>query len=148
LFENILKEDKMNRRNFLVTLLAASLMSLILQPTEAAAARTRAIYNVLVAPAVTGSGEPISLEQLEVVLRSAAISKGWEVKKIGEKHLEAWIYVRQHMAKVDIYYTEETYSITYKDSEVLMYDGRKIHRNYNNWIMLMNEQIVVRLNDL
>ncbi len=30
-----------------------------------------------------------------------------------------------------------TYSMTYRDSLVLKYNGTKIHRNYNKWIKLI-----------
>ena len=49
------------------------------------------------------------------------------------------------MAKVDINYNTKTYSITYKDSSDLDYDGTKIHKNYNGWIQNLDNAIKVQL---
>ena len=53
--------------------------------------------------------------------------------------------VRQHFASVDIHYDSNSYSIRYKDSKVLMYDGTNIHRNYNKWVQLLDQQIKLNL---
>ena len=53
--------------------------------------------------------------------------------------------VRKHMARVAIAYSTRSYSITYKDSHTLAYDGATIHRNYNKWVrnlkILINRQL-------
>jgi hypothetical protein len=36
----------------------------------------------------------------------------------------------------------------YKDSDVLLYDGTKIHRNYNKWVELLERQINIELSTL
>ena len=54
--------------------------------------------------------------------------------------------MRQHTAVVDIRYSPESYSISYRDSAVLLYDGQVIHRNYNKWVQLLSERIQLELN--
>ena len=52
------------------------------------------------------------------------------------------------MAKVDITYTTESYSVVYKDSHELLYDGKEIHRNYNNWVLQLSDRIRLQLAQL
>ena len=99
--------------------------------------RTQPVYDIIDKPIVTGSGNMLSMDQVEGVLRGSAETKGWTVQKIEEGHLLAQIDVRQHYAAVDMNFDTTTYSITYHDSKVLKYDGTKIHRNYNKWIKLI-----------
>ena len=136
----------MNRSSYLVSLIVVALLVLNAQSADAAFGQTQKILNILDAPVVTGTGRRITMDQMEVLLREAAIRKQWQIQEVEDGHLEAWINVRQHMAKIDIVYSTEKYSITYKDSAVLKYNGKKIHRNYNKWIRLLNDQIVLRLN--
>lgn len=56
--------------------------------------------------------------------------------------------LRSHMAQVDIRYTTTSYSITYRDSKDLNYDGSNIHRNYNNWIRNLDQAIKQQLASL
>ena len=56
--------------------------------------------------------------------------------------------MRKHTAVVDIRYTPERYSISYRDSEVLLYDGSMIHRNYNKWVQPLSERINLEINKL
>ncbi|MCW8846341.1 MAG: hypothetical protein OQK99_10930 [Gammaproteobacteria bacterium] len=85
----------------------------------------------------------------EAVIKSAILAggaaKGWRMTESEPGHIQADITVRQHMASVDIFYDDHSYSIAYKDSQNLMYDGNKIHRNYNKWITLLDQQIALNL---
>jgi hypothetical protein len=99
--------------------------------------RTQPVYDIVDKPIVTGSGNMLSMDQVEGILRGSAETKGWTVQKIEEGHLLAQIDVRQHYAAVDMNFDTTMYSIIYNDSEVLKYDGIKIHRNYNKWITLI-----------
>ena len=55
------------------------------------------------------------------------------------------LLLRDHRAVVDIDYTPRTYSIRYKDSSSLDYDGSSIHKNYNGWIENLDRAIRNRL---
>ena len=45
------------------------------------------------------------------------------------------------MAVVDIKYTNKAYSIDYVSSQDLLYDGNQIHRNYNKWVKILEQDI-------
>ena len=49
------------------------------------------------------------------------------------------------MAEVDITFDATKFSINYKNSENLLYDGTVIHRNYNKWIQFMIDKIAINL---
>ena len=71
--------------------------------------------------------------------------KGWTAKNIGSRQIQATLNVRKNIARVVIAYSTRSYSITYKDSHTLAYDGATIHRNYNKWVrklkILINRQL-------
>jgi len=106
---------------------------------EKAQARTQPVYNIADKPVQTATGRSLTLEEVGNILASAARYKRWDVVKVEEGYLQAEIHVRKHFAAIDIRYGPESYSITYRDSQALKYDGAKIHRNYNKWIKLIEQ---------
>lgn len=107
----------------------------------AACARTLPVYNVIDAPVLTASGRSPSVDQVRNAIVTACRAKGWIVEPQEDGHFTATARVRKHTAVVDIRYSTQRYTITYKDSEVLLYDGRTIHRNYNKWVQLLEQKI-------
>jgi len=109
--------------------------------------RNQPIYNVEHA-AIPVAGKQLSADQVRAAIVRALVQKGWSVTDESEGHLEAEIHVRSHMARIDIDYSPTHYSITYKDSAVLRYDGTTIHRNYNKWIIhlqnLINSELLLQ----
>jgi hypothetical protein len=57
----------------------------------------------------------------------------------------ATILKRGTTATVDIPYSKKTYSIVHKSSNGLKYDGSKINKQYNKWIMNLDNAIQQRL---
>ena len=55
--------------------------------------------------------------------------------------------LRKHQVQVDITYTEETYSIIYRDSLNMKSDGVTIHKNYNVWVKKLDDAIRKALTD-
>ena len=92
---------------------------------------------------VEDSAIPTGLNDDQIVktIQRGGTVRGWVVKKIKAGHLQATIFVRSHMAKVDINYTANSYSIRYNDSENLGFKNGKIHRNYNKWVRNLNMDI-------
>ncbi len=86
-----------------------------------------------------------TLEHIKGEIMAAGRVRGWRMKEIAPGHLEAIIYVRSHMAKVDIKFTNASYSILYKDSENLKYKDGKIHKAYNSWVNNLDRDIQVEL---
>ena len=116
-----------------------SLLALIL--VLSGCARTLPVYNVTDAPVESVSGAQVTQAQVGDAIAKAANDKGWLVNRVSDGHIEATIHVRQHAAVVDIRYFATSYDITYKSSDVLLYDGEKIHRNYNKWIKILEQRI-------
>ena len=63
-------------------------------------------------------------------------------------YTSAFEMARDHRAVVDVRYDTKTYSIKYKDSSNLQYDGTSIHKNYNGWIQNLDNAIRARLTGL
>lgn len=97
------------------------------------------VYNVQSEPlSVT---RKVSAKDIERAIIQGGTDKGWSVRRVGRGKMEARIAVRSHMAMVDIYYTKNSISINYKDSQNLHYDGKKIHKSYNSWIRYLVKSI-------
>lgn len=60
----------------------------------------------------------------------AGISLGWQMDDVRPGLIMATLNVRDHMAQVEIPYDRHTYSILYRDSVNLGYNGSSIHSNY------------------
>ncbi len=114
-------------------------------PAQAAFGREQPIYNVVDHSVVTSSGKTPSEEQVRKAIFQALTGRGWTVRESQPQHLVAVLDIRQHQAVVDINYSAKMFSITYKDSKVLRYDGTNIHRNYNSWIKNIEEDISANL---
>jgi len=94
----------------------------------------------------------ISAKYTEADVKKAIIragqSLGWQIKDEAPGHLLGKLYLRSHVAIIDIKYDKSTYSIKYKESTNLNYDGVNIHSNYNGWIQRLNQNIQIQLANL
>ena len=116
-------------------------LACLASPAHAQFGRTQPIYDVIDAPITTMSGKALTGDQVKSILTQTATARGWRVRDQAPGHLVAVITPRSHMAAVDITYTNKSYSIRYKDSSNLLYNGSDIHRNYNKWIKLLENNI-------
>jgi len=105
------------------------------------------VYNVEDAAVVSNIGN-VSVENIRKAIVRAGGTLGWNIKDVEPGLLEGTLHIRKHMAKIDIPYSSESYSIIYKDSSNLRYDGTNIHSNYNGWIQNLQKAIDVQLNTL
>ena len=80
--------------------------------------RTTPIHNVTNAVATT---KPAKLDEVRNAIERGGQSLGWEM---------------------------QPYSINYKDSQGLDYDGSNIHSNYNGWIRNLDRAIARQLSTL
>ncbi len=126
----------LNRLAMPVVLLAL-VLSLLL-PADADA-RTREIQNVENAPIPAG----LSMKTIGDAIIDGCSTRNWQASRVGEGHMQCTLYIRDHMAKVDITYNTEAFSITYNDSNNLKYNAEKnkIHRNYNSWVQNLRGDI-------
>ena len=106
--------------------------------------RTLVVHNVE-AQVINHS---VTANQVEKAILKAGIEKGWSMTVRQPGIIDAYILVREkHRAVIQIDYDEKEYSIMYKDSENLLYEDGKIHRNYNKWIILLDQKIQANLID-
>jgi hypothetical protein len=100
---------------------------------------TQPVYDVNQAP-ITASRQP-TMADVERAIRVAGASLGWQMTPKGPGQMEGTLNLRTHRAVVDVRYDTQTYSIKYKDSSNLNYDGSNIHKNYNGWIQNLDKAI-------
>ncbi|PPA28183.1 hypothetical protein C3737_20690 [Aeromonas jandaei] len=98
---------------------------------------------------MTNSLVPANLSEQEIsrAIINAGISKKWVMREEHPGLINGHIQVRQHQANISIPYNTVNYSINYVSSVNLNDNGKgKIHRNYNRWIIGLNEAIQIELN--
>ena len=114
---------------------------LIITTILIAGCRTAPVHNVSDAPFPTWQDKDITQKDISKAIINAGQSLGWVMQEKEDGHIQGNLLLRTHKAVVDINYDHSKYSITYKDSEDLNYDGTDIHRNYNNWIINLTNKI-------
>jgi hypothetical protein len=108
--------------------------------------RIAPVYDVNQAP-ITAS-RAVSMSEVEQTIRQAGAGLGWQMVPKGPGNIEGTLILRDHRAVVDIKYDTKSYSIKYKDSSNLQYDGTQIHSNYNGWVQRLDNTIRARLTGL
>jgi hypothetical protein len=83
-----------------------------------------------------------SVANIEKAIVRAGTGLGWVMTKKSDKHIVGKLALRKHLAVIDITFDENSYSIKYKDSTNLGYNGSSIHSNYNGWIQNLQKAIV------
>jgi hypothetical protein len=102
------------------------------------------VYNVANAP-VTTTTRSHKLGDVRGAILQAGASLGWQMHGVRPGLIVGTLYVRDHMAQVEISYDRNSYSILYRDSSNLNYDGVNIHSNYNSWVQRLSAAINARL---
>ena len=102
------------------------------------------LYNVNDAPVVVGKKD-YSMDEVKLAIVRAGAALGWNMQEVEPGKILGTLHLRSHMAQVDIPYSTNSYSIVYKDSDNLNYDGSKIHSNYNGWIQNLDRGIKTQL---
>ncbi|TDY02914.1 hypothetical protein [Thiohalophilus thiocyanatoxydans] len=116
---------------------------LLVAITVLAGCRSNPVMNVDEA-AISLQNEP-EMQQVEKAIIRAGSTLGWNMKKTAPGKMEGRLMIRSHVAVVDITYDTKSYSIRYKDSENLDYDGTNIHSNYNGWVQNLDRNIQQQL---
>ena len=106
------------------------------------------IYNVKPTPVATTANKAVTTDDVTKAIVRAGAALGWQMDPDRPGHILGTLVLRTHVAVVDIDYDEKTYSITYKESTNLDYDGTNIHKNYNGWIQNLDNGIKVQLSNL
>ena len=90
---------------------------------------------------------PMSNEKVYAAIKKAGHSLGWKITSIKPGVARGKLYIRKHLAIVNIYYNSRSYSIRYVNSRNLKYNAKKktIHKSYNSWIQNLDRSIDARL---
>ena len=105
-------------------------------------------------PVLNINNAPIEIEakhtskDIKKAITRAGVGLGWQMKAKKAGHIVGTLYLRKHVAVVNVKYSKKSYSITYKSSEYLDYDGTNIHQNYNSWVINLNRQIQAQLSGI
>lgn len=121
------------------TKLAAALICSVLL----AACAAQPIYSVPDQPITTSKS--LKHDEVRAAIGRGAARYGWKVRDEGPNTVVATIDLRTHHAEVTIKYDTRNYSIEYKDSNNLNYDGAHIHHAYNGWIHNLQKGINAEL---
>ena len=105
------------------------------------------VYNVADAPVAASKPNP-GLDEVGKAIQRAGAALGWQMKETKPGHMLGTLTLRKHVAVVDVNYSVKSYSIRYKDSTELDYDGGNIHPNYNGWIQNLDKGIRAQLSTL
>jgi len=87
----------------------------------------------------------MSLSEIGLVIKDAGSGLGWDMKSISPWHIVGTFRNKRQIAVVDIMFDHESYSILYKNSSYLRYNGSSIHRIYNEWVQDLNRAIKRKL---
>jgi hypothetical protein len=147
----------MKTQYFLVILLSLAIATMT-------GCRTNPVYNVQDQHITTNIDNHTEEDVKKAIVRAGG-TLGWNMKADKPGHVLGTLYLRKHIAIVDITYDLNKYSITYKDSTNLDYeaagaqttdaDGNTyvnetaiIHSNYNGWIQNLDRAIQTQLSTL
>lgn len=124
-----------------ILVIAATSLLLIL-----AGCRSAPILNIENTPIVISAKH--SSKDIKKAIVYSGTALGWNMNSNKEGFILGTLFMGKHTAIVDINYSKNQYSITYRDSQNLNYDGANIHRNYNIWIQNLNRYIQAQLSTL
>lgn len=75
-----------------------------------------------------------TVESVERAIVKAGLLLGWKIDIQEQGKILATLDIRKHQLVVLITHDDKEFSIKYKDSTNLKYNGYKIHRQYANWV--------------
>ncbi|MCF7500555.1 MULTISPECIES: membrane lipoprotein lipid attachment site-containing protein [unclassified Pseudoalteromonas] len=96
-------------------------------------------------PIPTVANKSHDLKSIENDILKACMKLGWTCRANQEGKVLGTLDIRKHQLRVEISFNEKEYSIDYKDSINLDYDGKKIHRQYINWVTNLMRNIDAEL---
>ena len=105
--------------------------------------RSAPVFDVVAAPVTIT--KPVSMSNMESAIIGAGTGLGWRMIPQAPGQIEGVLVLRDHRAVVRVNYDTKSYSIKYKDSTNLNYDGKSIHKNYNGWVDSLDRSIRLNL---
>lgn len=89
----------------------------------------------------SSANKQLTKKDVEKAIVSACQQRGWMCKATSEGTIAGLLDVRKHQVKIDIVYDEKSYSLKYKDSMNMKYDGDSIHKKYGQWMNNLSRSI-------
>lgn len=106
----------------------------------AGCARTEPVHNI---------NETVSLqysnEQLKDAIIQAGLSRQWVMTPAAPGVINGHLSQRGHTADIRVTYSSGSYSINYVSSSNLKARRGQIHKNYNQWVNNLDQDIKLRL---
>ena len=99
------------------------------------------LYEISDTPIETGTEEGLTLAQVETAIKTAGEGIGWKMKTVKPGEITGTFRSSRYTAAVRIPYSPQNYSIFYKSSKNLKYDGAKIHKKYNELVQNLSTAI-------
>ncbi len=106
----------------------------------AACQNVRPIYDVSDRQ-FSETAKKLSQQELDDLVISTGLKRGWHFRSISNGKLEGQIHVRTHMAVIEVKISQEAFSITYRSSDNLNEKSGNIEHNYNRWIHNLERDI-------
>ena len=93
-----------------------------------------------------GPSTGASMDQIKTTVESVATIRGWKLSNVQAGQFtgtRAWggADSNKHNIVVDVVYNADTFSILYKDSKAMTYNGSSIHHTYNDMVLELQEGI-------
>lgn len=85
-------------------------------------------------PIATYGNTEGTVKSVEKAIVKGAMSLGWKTQVRAEGEILATLNIRKHQLVVLITHDDKNVSVEYQNSINLKYNGRKIHRQYANWV--------------
>ncbi|SCA56660.1 conserved hypothetical protein [Candidatus Terasakiella magnetica] len=106
--------------------------------------RVQPVYSVFSHP-VPSSAEFMSLREISEVIELSAMNRKWLVEEQYPGLLKLTFRKKTHVAVIEVTFDQSSYSIKYLNSVDLLYNGSRIHRNYNRWVANLEKDIEMNL---
>ncbi len=115
-------------KNFYVVVISAVLILL------AGCKSTIPVPQYVDQPVAQYGKEVSTAKDIERSIVRAAASLGWKTKVKSEGEILATLDIRKHQLVILIKHDDKNLTVNYQSSVNLKYDGKKIHRQYANWV--------------
>ena len=121
-------------------------LALALFALNAQARNLEPIGNFDNLPATTGGGQAATIQQITEALTAAGAPRGWQVAQVKPGQLVATVNVRnKHTVSLDVSLAPGLYSLRYKNSTNMNYNGVQINPHYNKWVQTLIEDTAKEL---
>jgi hypothetical protein len=98
-----------------------------------------------------GPRPEVTLAQIQTEIEKTARGQGWQLSEVKTGSFVAkreWGDKGKHNIVVDVVYDRKGFSIRYKDSKQMDYDGKSIHHTYNDMVETLRDGIKASVSPL